>query len=304
MKQSAHFNPLTSEEKRVILDKGTEAPGSGEYEHLTRDGVYLCRQCNALLYDSKDKFDAHCGWPAFDDDVSGAVQKTTDADGRRTEITCAHCGGHLGHIFEGEGFTEKDTRHCVNSLSMRFVPRDFGPQEKPAIVLGGGCFWCLDASYRMISGIEDIVVGYAGGTTQNPSYEEVSSGETGHAEVVSLSYDPAKISYTDILSIFFALHDPTTPNKQGNDIGTQYRSVIFYKTWKQKEEAEQFIRTLSDAQTFEAPIVTIISPPASFFPAEEYHQNYYAKNPNQAYCQTVINPKLSKLRSHYQSLRK
>ena len=140
MQKSIHLNPLTPEEKRIILDKETEAPGSGEYEQLTRDGVYLCRQCNAPLYDSKDKFDAHCGWPAFDDDVSGAVQKTTDADGHRTEITCANCGGHLGHIFEGEGFTEKDTRHCVNSLSMRFVPRDLTPPEKPTIVLGGGCF--------------------------------------------------------------------------------------------------------------------------------------------------------------------
>lgn len=296
------LNVLTPEEEHILVRKGTEAPGTGEYEHLTRDGVYICRRCNASLYDSKSKFEAHCGWPAFDDEIPGAVQKTADPDGQRTEITCTSCGAHLGHIFLGEKFTEKNTRHCVNSLSMRFVPRKFTPEEKDSIVLGGGCFWCLDASYRMIRGITEVVVGYAGGTTPRPTYEEVCAGDTRHAEVVRVTYDPEDISFDDILTVFFGIHDPTTLNKQGNDIGIQYRSILLYFTWTQKEKAEKFIEKLTQEKVFDAPIVTEVLPLMQFFPAEEYHQDYYAKNPDQGYCQAIINPKLKKLRDRYSKL--
>ncbi len=300
--QKRILNTLTSEEERVILHKGTEAPGTGEYEHFTRDGVYLCRHCNAPLYDSKDKFDAHCGWPAFDDEIPEAIQKTTDADGQRIEITCASCGAHLGHVFLGEQLTEKNTRHCVNSLSMRFIPREQTSKEDQNIVLGGGCFWCLDASYRMIEGVLKTEVGYAGGTSPNPTYEKVCTGNTHHAEVVRITYDPRKVSFSDILTVFFAVHDPTTPDRQGNDVGTQYRSAVFYSTWAQKEEAEKFILKISQEKIFSAPIITEVLPLVQFFPAEEYHQDYYAKNPSQGYCQVIINPKLKKLREHYSQL--
>lgn len=291
-----YYNSLTTEEERVIVHKGTEAPGTGEYEHNTRDGVYVCRRCNSPLYDSTDKFSSRCGWPSFDDEILGAITRTADADGRRVEITCAVCGGHLGHVFEGEGFTNKNTRHCVNSLSMRFIPRDFSDEEAPYAVFGGGCFWCLDATFRNIKGVTEVVSGYAGGYTPNPSYEQVCAGETGHAEVVRVSYNPREITYADLLEVFFALHDPTTPNRQGNDVGEQYRSIIFYVTWQQKLQADEHIQALEKHKVFGAPIVTQIVPLITFAPAEEYHQNYYAKNPQAKYCQAVITPKLTKLR--------
>lgn len=297
------YNKLTSEEARIIEDKGTEAPYSGEYEKHFADGVYLCRRCDAPLYDSRDKFDAHCGWPSFDDEVPGAIHKSLDADGYRTEIQCAKCGAHLGHVFIGEQLTPKDTRHCVNSLSMRFIPRDFTSSSHTA-VLGGGCFWCLEAAYENIKGVLSVVSGYAGGLKSNPSYEEVSSGQTGYAEVVQISFDPSLITYRQILEIFFTIHDPTTLNRQGHDIGTQYRSVIFYETWAQKKTAEAVLMEMENDKIYADKIVTELKPLNKFYPAEEYHQHYYAKHPELAYCQAVIAPKLAKLRGKYQALLK
>lgn len=165
--------------------------------------------------------------------------------------------------------------------------------------LGGGCFWCLDAAYRQIKGVEDVISGYAGGEADQPTYEQVCGGGTGHAEVVQVVYDADIISYEDVLDIFWAAHDPTQLNRQGNDVGTQYRSAIFYADDRQKQAAEDSAMRIS--QLWPDPVVTEIKPLAKFFPAEEYHQNYFAKNPTQGYCQVVINPKLQKLREKFAS---
>lgn len=164
-------------------------------------------------------------------------------------------------------------------------------------VLGGGCFWCLDASFRLVEGVEQVVCGYAGGDDPAPTYEAVCRGTTGHAEVVELTYDPAVIGFRDLLTIFFALHDPTTPNRQGNDVGTQYRSAIYTLDEDQAREAREMIDAL--AVDYAAPIVTEVAPLAVFHPAEDYHQDYFTKNPGNAYCQYVIPPKRQKLAQHF-----
>lgn len=168
-------------------------------------------------------------------------------------------------------------------------------------VVGGGCFWCTEAVYQEVPGIESVVSGYAGGTTKNPSYEQVCSGDTGHAEVIQINYDPAKISYRKIIDLFWDAHDPTTLNRQGNDVGTQYRSIILYGSPEEKQIAEQ---SMAAAQAhFKAPIVTEIKPLEVFYPAEKYHQDFYANNPNQPYAAAVIPPKLEKFRKAQDKLK-
>lgn len=288
---------LTPKERNVIQDKGTEPPFTGEYDDFFRDGLYLCRRCGAPLYEAKDKFDAHCGWPAFDDEIPGAIRRTIDTDGQRTEIACAQCGAHLGHVFTGELLTSKGTRHCVNSLSMFFIPRRFEEGEEPFAVFGGGCFWCTEAIFKELRGVLYVTPGYGGGKTPNPTYEEVSTGQTGHAEVVKIGYDPSIMAHSDLLRIFFATHDPTTPDRQGHDTGTQYRSIILYKTLEQQDEALKVIGSLEQEKAFAGKIVTEIKPLYRFYEAEAYHHDYFAKHQeDNPYCQAVINPKLKKLK--------
>ncbi|MFN2564424.1 MAG: peptide-methionine (S)-S-oxide reductase MsrA [Gemmatimonadaceae bacterium] len=165
--------------------------------------------------------------------------------------------------------------------------------------LAGGCFWCLDAVFRDLRGVEKIESGYSGGTTPNPSYEQVCSGRTGHAEVVQVTFDPAAISYRDLLGVFFAIHDPTTLNRQGGDVGTQYRSAIFYHSPEQRAAAEQVIRELTAKGLWDDPVVTEVTPFTTFYPAESYHQDYFNRNPYQPYCAAVIAPKVAKFRSKY-----
>ena len=165
--------------------------------------------------------------------------------------------------------------------------------------LAGGCFWCLDAAYRRLRGVKSVVSGYAGGHVANPSYEAVCTGRTGHAEVVQVEFDPSVITYRELLEVFFGIHDPTTLNRQGNDIGTQYRSAIFPHDAEQEKTARDFIAELEAEHTFDAPIVTTIEPLGTFYPGEKYHQDYYDRNQNQPYCAAVISPKIAKLRKKF-----
>jgi peptide-methionine (S)-S-oxide reductase len=171
-------------------------------------------------------------------------------------------------------------------------------------VFAGGCFWCTEAVFDELRGVESVVSGYAGGKTKNPTYEQVCMGNTGHAEVIKIDFDAAQISFRDLMTVFFATHDPTTLNRQGNDVGTQYRSAIFYADDKQKEEAAAFMKELDGAKTFKNSIVTTLEPLTEFYPAEGYHQKFYANNPFQPYCQYVIPPKLSKLHKQFAELLK
>ncbi len=172
-------------------------------------------------------------------------------------------------------------------------------KELATALLGGGCFWCLEAVFELVRGVEKVVSGYAGGNTPSPTYRQVCSGTTGHAEVIQVTFDPKVITYREVLEIFFAFHDPTTINRQGADAGTQYRSVIFYDSAEQKQTAEALIHELNDAKTFPRPIVTEVVPAATFYPAEDYHQGYFRNNPGQGYCQSVVAPKVAKLRASF-----
>ncbi len=165
--------------------------------------------------------------------------------------------------------------------------------------LAGGCFWCLEAVYEDLKGVESVESGYMGGKTANPTYGAVCSGETGHAEVVRLTFDPGLVSFKEILEVFFVIHDPTTPDRQGNDVGTQYRSAIFYHSPEQKAAAEQVIANLGAAKIYDDPIITEVAPASTFYVAEDYHQEYFRRNPNQSYCAFVVRPKVAKFRKHF-----
>lgn len=267
------FNPLTPAEHRVLVDKGTERAFSGVFTEHRNAGTYLCRRCNAALYRSQDKFPSHCGWPSFDDEISGAVRRETDADGRRVEILCAACGGHLGHVFEGEGFTEKNIRHCVNSVSLDFIPVAVTGRLARAI-FAAGCFWGVEYHFQRAPGVVWTRVGYTGGKTANPTYKEVCTGTTGHAEAVEVFFDPAQTSYETLGRLFFETHDPTQADGQGPDLGSQYRSAAFVLDAAQRQTMEQLAGLLRRKGLR---VTTRIEPADVFWQAEDYHQRYYEK---------------------------
>ena len=274
------YNKLTPEEERVIIRKGTEAPFSGKYYKFDGAGTYLCKRCGAPLYKSDDKFDSGCGWPSFDDAIPGAVKRTTDADGIRTEITCARCGAHLGHVFEGEGFTPKNTRHCVNSISLNFEPDSQNIKTQKAY-FAGGCFWGTEHLLKDIPGVISTRVGYMGGHTKTPTYQQVCEGNTGHAETVEIIFDPSKTDYETLAKFFFEIHDPTQLNRQGPDVGDQYRSAVFYADESQKEIAIGLINILK-AKGYK--VVTEVAKADTFWEAEKYHQDYYEYTGKKPYC--------------------
>ncbi|MFW5852186.1 MAG: bifunctional methionine sulfoxide reductase B/A protein, partial [Bacteroidota bacterium] len=234
---------LTAEEKRVILDKGTEAPFSGKYYDFSEKGTYVCKQCGSHLYTSSDKFSSNCGWPSFDDEIEGAVKRIPDVDGLRTEIVCAHCNGHLGHVFLNEGYTEKNTRHCVNSISLDFIPTQ---ENYEVAIFAGGCFWGVEYYMHKQKGVISVESGYIGGSEKNPTYEMVCSGTTEYAEAVQVEFDTSLTNYETLAKVFFEIHDPTQLNRQGPDIGKQYRSEIFYTNTQQKIIAEKLIKILKN----------------------------------------------------------
>lgn len=274
------MKPLNEQEKRIIIGKGTEAPFSGKYYRHHAAGRYLCRQCGAPLYRSQDKFDSGCGWPSFEAEIPGAVKRRPDPDGRRTEIVCAHCGGHLGHVFEGERLTSKNVRHCVNSVSLVFQPEPEDPAANTAI-FAGGCFWGVEHLMKNMPGILRIEPGYTGGHTEYPSYEQVCTGQTGHAEAVRIVFNPQQVSYETLVKGFLEIHDPTQPDGQGPDLGPQYRSEIFYTTDAQRQTA---LRVIDLLKSKGYPVVTRVTPASVFWPAEDYHHRYYERMHSQPYC--------------------
>jgi peptide methionine sulfoxide reductase msrA/msrB len=196
------LNSLNRQESAVIDNKGTERPFTGKFNDHKETGTYLCKKCGAALYHSDDKFVSQCGWPSFDDEIKGAVNRNVDADGMRTEITCASCGAHLGHVFTGERLTAKNIRHCVNSVSLDFVPGILGSGRYGTAVFAGGCFWGVEYFMQKSPGVISVTSGYIGGHVKNPSYKEVCTGKTGHAEAVKIIYDPSKTSYETLLRLF------------------------------------------------------------------------------------------------------
>ncbi|MBL0707442.1 MAG: bifunctional methionine sulfoxide reductase B/A protein [Sulfurimonas sp.] len=278
----AKIDTLSDEEKHVLINKGTQAPFVGKYTDEKTNGIYTCKICGTPLYKSSDKFDSNCGWPSFDDAIEGAVKRVVDADGRRVEIVCAKCGGHLGHVFEGEGFTEKNTRHCVNSISLKL---DATKEKKDANLsyayFAGGCFWGVEYYLEKLDGVIEVSSGFMGGHVKNPSYYEVVAGKTGHLEAVEVVYDKSIISYESIARTFFEIHDPTQANGQGPDIGVQYLSAVFVENEKQRSSIKKLISLLYENGL---DVATKILPSAEFYKADESHQNYYKKKGSLPYC--------------------
>lgn len=273
---------LRPERYRILRQAGTEAPFTGELLAEKRDGWYVCHACGLPLFKSDAKFESHCGWPSFSEpsayeNIRTRIDKSHGTV--RTEILCARCGGHLGHVFE-DGPTATGLRYCVNSLSLDFKPGlPATPPKTDTAIFAAGCFWGVEKLFFETPGVLSTAVGYTGGTTPDPTYKQVCTGKTGHAEAVEVVFDPARIAYRELAKLFFESHDPTTPDRQGPDHGTQYRSAVFFRDAEQEKAAKQVRDELVAAKTWTDPVVTEFVPAATFWKAEDYHQKWFLTHP-------------------------
>lgn len=271
---------LTPEQYRITRLKGTEAPGTCSLAGGVPSGLYQCVCCGTDLFKAESKFESGTGWPSFFDPVSPLnIHSEVDTSHGmvRTEVTCARCGAHLGHVFD-DGPPPTGKRYCMNAGALK--PAEQHKAADPEIaIFAAGCFWGVESEFRKLigKGVISTRVGYTGGHTENPTYQDVCSHTTGHAESVEVTFDPAKISYKQLLELFWSMHDPTTPNRQGPDVGSQYRSAIFFHSPEQRKVAEESKRELEHSKRLSGPVVTEITQAGKFYPAEDYHQQYFEK---------------------------
>ena len=275
------IDTLSKFEKHVLIDKGTERAFSGRYVNTKEDGTYRCKVCDAPLYSSSDKFESHCGWPSFDDAIPGAIKEVPDVDGYRTEIVCANCGAHMGHVFKGEGYTSKNIRHCVNSVSLNFQKKKVQTSVLKKAYFAGGCFWGVEYYLEKIDGVKEVTSGFMGGHLKDPGYYDVVRKDTGHLETVEVVYDPTQVSYETLAKTFFEIHDPTQADGQGPDIGSQYLSAVFVSDQEERKTIEKLIKILESKGL---KIATKVLSKAPFYSAEAYHQDYYERKGSTPYC--------------------
>ena len=300
---------LSSEQFSVTQNGGTETPYLNAYWNNHQQGLYVDVVSGEPLFNSLDKFESGTGWPSFTQPAKGAevVEKKDSALGMaRTEVRSKFADSHLGHVFTDGPSDKGGLRYCINSAALQFVPLEkmdqsgYGQFLDPFVkaglikatvretaILAGGCFWGMEEIIRKIPGVIKTTVGYTGGNTTEPIYEEVCSGDTGHAESIEVVFDSAQLSYEALLDYFFRMHDPTTLNQQHNDRGTQYRSAIFYTSQAQQQTAQRVKMQLEKAGKFNRPITTEISPTKIFYSAEKYHQKYLVKNPGGYTCHVL-----------------